>query len=245
MLSVPAPPKDVTEWPSDIPTPNPILRQCHTVFLINDNASMGGAKRAQTHTVLEHLAYVCTNGDAEGIDLYFVNHANRENGHGGYREIKSADRVLEVFENVKQDGFEPAENRLWHILSSYIQKLEDNLIMNQQLAQVIRPLNVIFITDSASATDKVRDVIVNATRWLDRLSAQPRQMGIQFLQIGGDDQHVEETCLRKFVDDIPKHGGRDMANTFPFIGKDVFALNDNNIMKAAIGAIDKEYRSLR
>jgi hypothetical protein len=50
----------------------------------------------------------------------------------------------------------------------------------------IKPLNIIVITDSMP-TDDPESVIVSVAKKLDKLETPPRQVGIQFFQIGEED----------------------------------------------------------
>ena len=68
---------------------------------------------------------------------------------------------------------------------------------------------------------------------LDSIRAPPYQLGVQFLQIG-DDEEVTE-FLRELDDDLKEHSVRDMVDTTPYTGSMDSAL----ILQACLGAINR------
>ncbi|KAH8627376.1 hypothetical protein IG631_17144 [Alternaria alternata] len=54
--------------------PYDFLKSFDTVFLIDDSGSMAGRSWKDTAAALEKIATICTQRDADGIDIYFLNH---------------------------------------------------------------------------------------------------------------------------------------------------------------------------
>jgi hypothetical protein len=54
--------------------PYAFLKSFDTVFLIDDSGSMAGRSWKETGKALETITPICTQRDADGIDIYFLNH---------------------------------------------------------------------------------------------------------------------------------------------------------------------------
>ncbi|KAM3553075.1 hypothetical protein MY1884_006871 [Beauveria asiatica] len=120
-----------------------------TVFLIDDSSSMTGRSGPSSYSpssplysscwdevadVLRAIVPICTARDADGIDLYFLNHRAPSpsafcappsgKAHGGYYNIRSADDVSSIFQSVVPCGITPTGGRLEQILAPYLEGLE-------------------------------------------------------------------------------------------------------------------------
>ncbi|EEP77992.1 conserved hypothetical protein [Uncinocarpus reesii 1704] len=245
-----APPAYTAQAPSNTSTnascsdsPYAFLTQFDTVFLIDDSGSMAGRSWRETEAALSAIAPICTQFDADGVDIYFLNHINRQPSQntGAYRSITSPVEVHEVFTSVSPRGGTPTGKRLGQILKPYLDQLE-SLIENDRFASsdsLLRPLNLIVITDGVP-TDDVESVIVSAARKLDRLNAQPWQIGIQFFQVGNEPDAAED--LRELDDSLAgQQGVRDMVDTVPWNANNGGAITAEGILKVVLGAVHRKY----
>ncbi|KAL1955056.1 hypothetical protein VTO42DRAFT_9045 [Malbranchea cinnamomea] len=224
-------------------SPYAFLSQFDTLFLIDDSGSMAGRSWRETAAALAAVAPICTSHDADGIDIYFLNHRNPADSSGAYTKISTPSHVHEIFTMVSPRGGTPTGTRLNHILQPYLKRLETAAMLNPlaNLDTVIRPLNIIVITDGVPSDD-VESVIVNAARKLDKLNAQPWQVGIQFFQVGNEPDAAEE--LRELDDALAEAKGvRDIVDTVPFAGQNGVAtsLTAAGVLKTVLGAIHRKY----
>ncbi|KAH0847371.1 hypothetical protein AYO21_03719 [Fonsecaea monophora] len=207
-------------------SPYAFLRSFDTIFLIDDSGSMAGRSWRETAAALAAIAPICTAHDPDGIDVYFLNHRNPHTpagSPGGYTNITTTAAVQNLFRNVRPFGGTPTGTRLNTILKPYLSELADSLDRQARLARngttvpVVKPLNIIVITDGVPSDD-VESVIVNAARKLDALSAEPWQVGIQFFQVGREPEARD--MLRELDDALSgEYHIRDMVDTVPWNGK--------------------------
>ena len=224
-------------------SPYAFLSQFDTIFLIDDSGSMAGRSWRETEEALSAITPVCTSHDADGIDIYFLNHRNPADSLGAYTKITTPVHVREIFTTVSPRGGTPTGTRLNHILNPYIKSLEAAAKANPSanLDTIVRPLNIIVITDGVPSDD-VESVIVNAARKLDKLNAQPWQVGVQFFQVGNEPDAAED--LRELDDSLAEQKGvRDMVDTVPFKGENgvTATLTADGILKIVLGAIHRKY----
>ena len=192
-----------------------------TVFLIDDSGSMAGRSWKETAAALASVAPICTQHDADGIDIYFLNHADNP----AYHNITSAASIEGIFAAVRPMGGTPTGTRLNDILKPYLRRLQ------AEGADKVKPLNIIVITDGVPSDD-VETVILNAAKKLDRWDAPGWQVGIQFFQVGNE--HGAAEALRELDDDLAGIGGeevRDMVDTVPWSGQSGVGLNADGILK--------------
>ncbi len=184
------------------------LAQFDTIFLIDDSGSMIERSWHKTSAVLTTITSICTQHDTDGIDIYFLNyHSALETESGGaYKKLTRSAQITEIFSNVTSRGGTPTGTWLDHILKSYLEQVEvmTKADTKANLDLVVKPLNIIVITDGVSSDD-VESVIVNAARKLDRCNAQPWQIGIQFFQVGNEPEAAEE--LRELDDALAEQKG--------------------------------------
>lgn len=207
-----------------------------TIFLIDDSGSMAGSNWREVDTALRSLTPICTSHDADGIDLYFLNHkstegATPERPAGGFHGIKRADTVENIFRNVQPKRATPLGTRLHSILKPYITSLS-----NAASPEDVKPVNIIVITDGRP-TDDPESVIVQHAKKLDAIEAPPYQVGIQFFQVGSDAGARE--FLRELDDDLGTQGVRDMvdATTWDASNGRPQPLTADGILKVVLGAV--------
>jgi uncharacterized protein YegL len=216
------------------------LTQFDTIFLIDDSGSMAGRSWRETKEALAAIAPICTSHDADGIDIYFLNHRNTANPQtGSYANITTTGAVDEIFHMVRPMGGTPTGTRLNHVLRPYLDRVEMHARLTTQGATVepVKPLNIIVITDGVPSDD-VESVIVRAAKRLDACNAEPWQVGIQFFQVGNEPEAAEE--LRDLDDGLASQEGvRDMVDTVPWSGEQGEGLNANGILKVVLGAVNR------
>ncbi|KAI4929846.1 hypothetical protein J4E85_004467 [Alternaria conjuncta] len=213
--------------------PYDFLRTFDTVFLIDDSGSMAGRSWKETGKALEVIAPICTKRDADGIDIYFLNHPDSSI----YKNVTSASTVIEIFQTVRPRGATPTGQRLNKILKSYLERF--------MLDKSIKPLNIIVITDGVPSDD-LETPIINAARKLDYEDAIPHQLGIQFFQVGkepGAREHLMQ--LDDGLIGMAQSQGlgvpRDIVDTVPFTGDGNAELTGTGILKATMGAINRRW----
>jgi hypothetical protein len=204
---------------------------------------MAGRSWRETQAALASIAPVCTAHDADGLDIFFLNHRNPRGlaSLGGYTKVTTPREVQEIFTLVSPQGGTPTGRRLSQILIPYLQRLESAMKTKPaaNIDAIVRPLNIIVITDGVP-TDDVESVIVSAARKLDSLNAQPWQVGIQFFQVGNEPEAAED--LRDLDDALSEQKGiRDMVDTVPYTGRNGAAMTGESILKVVLGSVHKKY----
>ncbi|RDW90179.1 uncharacterized protein DSM5745_01954 [Aspergillus mulundensis] len=219
-----------------------------TVFLVDDSTSMRGKRWHEAENAIAAIAPICTHWDADGIDIYFLNHRNQSRfgsgggNAGGYKNVTDASGVREIFKSVSPSGATPVGTRLHQILNPYLRDLKS--LTAQGRESELKPLNIIVITDG-EFTDDAETVIVNTAKQLDHPNVQavPWQVGIQFFQVG-DDEHARK-YLEALDDELVKRrsldGIRDIVDTVPWKGDRGNVLNAEGILKCVLGAVNKKY----
>ncbi|KAK3330784.1 hypothetical protein B0H66DRAFT_74682 [Apodospora peruviana] len=201
-----------------------LLSQFDTVFLLDDTGSMaeptnpdddeGMTKWDELVESLQHTVDIVCRYDKDGVDVrFFCNDEKDET------QITEGQRILDLLTKEvgpdERGGGTYIGEQLWLILTTYLDKFEDWRKRMHERPRPEKPkmLNLIVVTDGA-ADDKeqVEDVIVEAAKRLDEMRAQPQQVGIQFLQIGRDEDAAR---WLKLLDDSlkEKHGVRDVRFT--------------------------------
>lgn len=200
-----------------------------TIFLIDDSGSMAGRSWRETEAALRTITPVCTAYDADGIDIYFLNHVRDE---ARYRNITSPEAVARIFQTVRPSGGTPTGIRLHQILKPYLERYAAQ-------PATTKPLNIIVITDGVP-TDDVESVIISAARKLDRLDAPAWQCGIQFFQVGNAQEAAQSLAeLDDGLADGAGAGGlRDMVDTVPW-REDAAGLDGELILKVVLGAVNR------
>lgn len=209
--------------------PYAFLTSFDTIFLIDDSGSMAGRSWRETGAALETITPICTARDADGIDLYFLNHQDSP----FYKNITSPSTIIEIFQSVRPSGGTPTGQRLNAILKPYLKQYEKN-------PETTKPINIIVITDG-EPTDDVESPIIAAAKKLDKLEAPAWQVGIQFFQVGKEAGAREH--LKQLDDGLKEISGddelRDMVDTVPFMGDGDTELSATGILKCVLGSVNR------
>jgi len=234
--------------PSNISTvttpedPYAFLASFDTVFVIDDSGSMAGHSWREVKEALRTITPICTNHDADGIDVYFLNHLSTAaadfragKAGGGYYGVTEPAAVERLFASVRPGGGTPTGTRLHHILKAYMQALTNA----SGGPEAIKHINIIVITDGVPSDD-VESVLVSAASKLDNLDAPSFQVGVQFFQVGCEPGARE--ALRELDDGLGDVGGgvRDMVDTCTWDSGDggtVPVLTAEGILKTVLGAV--------
>ncbi len=208
--------------------PFAFLSTFDTIFLIDDSGSMAGRSWRETSSALRSIAPICTAHDADGIDLYFLNHPDNVE----YRNITTSASIERIFSTVQPRGGTPTGTRLNHILKPYLARVERE-------GDSVKPLNIIVITDGVPSDD-VESVVINAAKKLDRADVPAWQVGIQFFQVG--EEKGAAAMLQSLDDDITElsGGARDIVDTVPWNGVNGSGLNGDFLMKTVLGAVNRK-----
>ncbi|KAF1927087.1 von Willebrand factor [Didymella exigua CBS 183.55] len=197
------------------------LKSFDTIFLIDDSGSMAGRSWRETGKALETITPICTERDADGIDIYFLNHPDSSI----YRNVTAARTVIEIFQTVRPGGATPTGQRLHKILKPYLQRYEKD-------PEATKPMNVIVITDG-EPSDDVEAPIIACAKKLDKLDAPAWQIGIQFFQVGKEAGARE--ALKQLDDGLREVSGddelRDIVDTVPLTGDDDTELTGEGVLK--------------
>jgi hypothetical protein len=223
--------------------PYSFLSTFDTIILIDDSGSMAGRGWREVSQALATIAPIITSHDADGIDVYFLNHKSADKGvptegvaPTGYRGIKRADTITEIFSRVRPYGGTPTGTRVHHILKSYLAKLETDVAENKET----KPLNLIVLTDGVPSDD-VESVIISVAKKLDKLDVPPFQVGVQFFQVGNE-QGAKE-ALEELDDELSNmvEGGiRDIVDTMTWNSTEGgVSLTGDFILKCLLGAVNR------
>lgn len=233
-----------TAGPED---PYSFLGTFDTTLLIDDSGSMAGRSWREVSQAISIIAPIVTKHDADGVDIHFLNHKSTDQGlpaegiaPGGYRGIKRAATVNEIFDRVRPSGGTPTGIRLHNILKPYLAKVEKEMAAGKE----VKPLNVIVLTDGVPSDD-VESVLLSAAKKLDKLDAPPFQVGVQFFQVGnepGAKEALEE--LDDEISSLVEGGVRDIVDTVTWTGgasasEGGVGLTGDGILKVVLGSIVK------
>lgn len=206
------------------------LRSFDTIFVIDDSGSMAGRRWDETQEALETITPICTQYDADGIDIYFFNHPDSSY----YKGVKTPGTIIEIFQNVRPGGGTPTGQKLNQIIKPYLDDFQKKAEKDKP-----KPINIIVITDG-EPSDDVESVIINAARRLDKLEAPAWQIGIQFFQVGKEPGAREH--LKQLDDGLKELAGepiRDIVDTVPFKDDNNSKLSANGIMKVVLGSVNR------
>ncbi|MCJ1394930.1 hypothetical protein MMC18_007810 [Xylographa bjoerkii] len=179
------------------------LKRYDTVFLVDDSDSMYGQRWTTTSQVLAEIAKIAVKYDTNGVDIRFFNENLEESER---KNLDSSVKIMSLFKKVIPEGPTLTANILDEELSDYMAELRSN--WNR------KGLNLIVLTDGEPEPgQKVEEIIVKYAKKLEKMEASEFKVGIQFVQIGSDEN--ARKFLQSLDDDLmEKHGlDRDMVDT--------------------------------
>jgi uncharacterized protein YegL len=198
------------------------LKEMKTVIIVDDSMSMAGARWADAREALAGIADLAAKYDSDGVDVYFLNNARFAMDVTDGRDVK------QLFDFVHPNGQTPTGQALEEILNKYIPLLEDTRLAH-------KPITIVVITDGVP-TDDPKGVIINAARRLDHSGVPDNKLGIQFAQIGNDEDATE--ALRELDEGIADVNGiRDMVDTTPWNPNDA-RFTTATVVKILLGALN-------
>jgi len=201
---------------------------------------MAGRSWRETSAALAAIAPICTTYDADGIDIYFLNHRNPNSTNGGYTNITTTAAVQNLFQSVRPLGGTPTGTRLNHILRPYLNEVAESIERQSHGHEAtVKPLNIIVVTDGVPSDD-VESVIVSAAKRLDSYNAEPWQVGVQFFQVGREPEAAEN--LRELDDALSEtYNIRDMVDTVPWTGEEGQELTAQGLLKVCLGSVVRRH----
>jgi len=224
--------------------PYAFLSTFDTIFVIDDSGSMAGRSWREVKEALRAITPICTAHDADGVDVYFLNAKNPtshyQGGAGGWKNIRSAEQVETLFNQVRPTGGTPTGTRINQIMKPYLRAYEQAIAANggDPDDSGVKPINMIVITDGIP-TDDPESVIVSIAKKLDKIEAPPYQIGIQFFQVGNERGAAE--ALQELDDSLGDMAGglRDIVDTVTWSNRDgrERVLTANTILKVVLGAV--------
>ena len=181
------------------------LRSYDTVFLVDDSDSMYGPRWDTTKHVLAKIASIAVLHDRDGVDIRFFNYYLEDDER---LNLDSAEKVMNIFDQVDPFGSTRTADVLERELNDYMFEYRKN--------RRRKGLNLIVLTDGEP--DDGQDVAGGIAKFAKKLEvseAPLRQVGIQFVQIGGDKKAAEflgtlDNDLQKNFSldrDVSAHGG--------------------------------------
>lgn len=188
-----------------------------TVFVIDDTGSMQMAAnsneaaspgiktrwRVLTNS-MQFIGNIAAEYDPDGVDVHFLMSA-----HLNQTNIKSGQEVLNLLAQVdltKGSGGTYFAEVLADILGTHVARYEDYFKAAKRREKVdkVRPLNVIVLTDGkANDENATKKTIIKMGKKLDDMNAPLTQVGVQFLQVGDDNDAAK--WLKSLDDDLERN----------------------------------------
>ncbi|KAG1774755.1 hypothetical protein EV702DRAFT_484134 [Suillus placidus] len=199
-----------------------------TVILIDDSISMAeGDSWSQMREALAGIVDLAIQYGSKGLDLHFM-HQNQfaEN-------MRSRFEVQKLFDQLAPTGEDtPTGVRLEQLIEMYLPLIEHPSSTHE-------PISIIVITDGAATDgDDLLRCIVEAASRLDRHQVPLHKFGIQFVQIGTDQDAAK--ALHVLDDDLSdRYKIRDIVDTTPFDPANG-AFNTDYMIKILIGSLNQD-----
>lgn len=179
---------------------------------------MAGSRWDEVTRALALIAPICAERDENGVDVWFLNEKSV------WTNLRTDSAIREAFQIAKPRGQTFTGKRLYEMLAPYLAEYKKN-------PKGTKPVNIIVITDG-EAHDDVAGTIMDVAKKLDKWEAPPWQVGIQFFQIGKDEQ--ARRMLKDLDDELGRDQGlRDIVDTVPFKNDQDADLSPAGIMKVS------------
>jgi hypothetical protein len=195
-----------------------------TIFVIDDTGSMQVAADSSEPAArgrktrwdvltrsMQYIGNIAAEYDPDGVDILFLisTHLNKTN-------IKSGQEVLNLLAQVDLEegsGGTYFATVLAEILGPYVARYQDyfEATKRREKADKVRPLNVILLTDGkADDAKSTKKTIIKIGKQLDKMNAPDTQIGLQFLQVGDDEDAAK--WLKSLDNDLEaEHDVRDVS----------------------------------
>ncbi|KAH7909999.1 hypothetical protein BJ138DRAFT_1114507 [Hygrophoropsis aurantiaca] len=207
------------------------LAEIKTVILVDDSLSMEGALWEQAREALSGVADLANKYGSKGIDLFFLHQDEY------FTELKTKHAVEELFDSVLPNGADtPTASKLEQIFNTYLPFLEAKNSDHE-------PITIIVLTDGvATDHEDLAPRIVEAARRLEMHHIAHNRFGIQFVQIGDEEDAAE--ALRELDDGLAeRYQIRDIVDATPFDPvQRVF--NTDYMVKILLGSLNKDLDNL-
>ena len=219
----PPPPAPVDSEGNNVEDPFSVLKGYDTVFLIDDSPSMRGEKWELVQRILDYSIVVAARYDPDGVDIHFMN-----NIEVNQDSIKDSKIATTLHRRVELKGCTPTLDKLSRHLGGYYQRFKA-----ADFSTDFKGYNLIVLTDGEpdpedddegdmfdqddarihkAAFRLIRQRIVEIAKKLDEVDAERKQVGIQFCQVGNDEDATE---FFNYLDDRIKGRNnlrRDVSN---------------------------------
>ena len=202
----------------------PRLGMFDTVVIIGDTRSMINSAHSESMSnnqvsrwsmlerSLESIINIITTHNKNGIDIQFVKHP-KQNG----QNIMGLDVVLDklrIVGGLLQNSTSSTNflDDLRKAISPYLEgfRVWKAAMAERRSFKRPKPLSLIVLTDSHANDDsEVTWYLANVAKQLDSMRAPPRQIGIQFVQIGDDEKAT--SWFRKLDDELGNGKFRDVS----------------------------------
>ncbi|KAM0791536.1 hypothetical protein ACM66B_005985 [Microbotryomycetes sp. NB124-2] len=209
------------------------LSKYDTVFLVDDSGSMEMFWEDSLRPALAQVVDTAARYDSDGVDICFMNDRTRITS-------KSSREIMSLFQRVWPSKSTPTASALRRVIDPYLSELRNWQIEGKPAGYPRpKPMNLIILTDGEpDRGESPEQVIVDTARALDQMRMPPSQIGLQFVQIGSDDEAAR--FLQSLDDDLKaKHGIRDMVDTTLFDTTQGGEISSEYLMKALLGGINK------
>jgi len=229
-MPVPAPVLETPSMAQELPDVRELrrLNEIKTVILVDDSSSMFGSRWAEAREALAGITDLAEKYGSDGVDIFFLN------DYQVGRELKSGLAVRHLFNSVTPEGQTPIGQKLSEIFEIYFPRIENRNSDH-------KPITLVVITDGVP-TDDPKSVIIDAARRLDHAGVPQHLFGIQFAQIGDEEDATE--ALRELDDELEQeHGIRDMVDTTPCHPDDP-QFTTGTVIKILLGSINKIFDSV-
>lgn len=199
-----------------------------TVILIDDSISMTeGDSWSQVREALAGIVDLAIQYGSKGLDLHFMHQ------HQFAENMRSRFEVQKLFDQLSPNGEDtPTGARLEQLIEMYLPLIEHPSSTHE-------PISIIVITDGAATDGEelLRSIIEAASR-LDRQQVPLDKFGIQFVQIGTDQEAAR--ALQVLDDELSdRYKIRDIVDATPFDPANG-AFNTDYMIKILIGSLHKE-----
>lgn len=174
------------------------LETYDTVFLVDDSPSMSGNRWDLVKRILTYSLAVATQYDTDGIDIHFLN-----NRSANANNVKDQAIAVEIHRQITLRGSTPILDQLSRHLNDYVRRFTAQDEMN------FKGYNLIVLTDgdpdpeyedindisdredarvTRPAYRLIRKKLVQIAQSLQKAGAERTQVGIQFCQVGDDQE---------------------------------------------------------